>query len=531
MKRFYILFTFLCCLLVQQTFAQVRYVDQVFTDDQIMVERNVPYGVNMDFFPVIFLGGQPTPKDLVMDIYMPDPAVDDVENRPVIVMVANTLQPRFVQDCFGDKDDLQHTTIAPKLAKTGYVVVLVNMRQGWNPLVTQPNDFLTQLADGAIRQIQDLHSASRFLQKQIIEGGNPWGMDSEKMISWGISNGASTVIIAAMYGQRDEEYETPAYIAIDQESGEAENIYDRELFGNVSGTEPGFTSDGLVANLPANNGCYNINFKMAVTSGAISLDTVLMEAGEPPMINFVAQNWATTPFEFAPLNLPIGGEFCCLVYPAHTIVRLNDELGNNDAWKGVEFKDPIANTRGPYGPDTTRSIEGIYNITTGNPAVSYPWIWFDEELCQNVDTNQDGMVNEDDLGVYNRTRDGLPGNSLEQMNSIHDEMIAYALPRACITLGLGCATEVTTGLQEPLVESQRIAVAPNPSSGDFVFTTAPEHTMETISIYNISGSLMFQTEVHNNQFSTINLDLANGMYIAKIKFEDGVASKKLMVGE
>ena len=42
---------------------------------------------------------------------------------------------------------------------------------------------------------------------------------------------------------------------------------------------------------------------------------------------------------------------------------------------------------------------------------------------------------------------------------------------------------------------------------------------------------MYQTEVYDNQFSTINLDLANGLYIAKVKFEDGVASKKLTVGE
>jgi len=108
------------------------------------------------------------------------------------------------------------------------------------------------------------------------------------------------------------------------------------------------------------------------------------------------------------------------------------------------------------------------------------------------------------------------------MNDQLDQMIRYTLPRACLVLELGCASEVTTGLQEPLVDDARIAVSPNPSTGDFVFTTDVQHPMEAISIYNVSGSLIYQTEVHNDQFSTINLE---------IKFEDGVASKKLMVGE
>ena len=103
-------------------------------------------------------------------------------------------------------------------------------------------------------------------------------------------------------------------------------------------------------------------------------------------------------------------------------------------------------------------------------------------------------------------------------------------PRACITLGLGCEG-ITTGLREPIVESERVAVSPNPSTDTFVFETPVDKLMETISIYNISGSLLYQTEVHHYVFTAANLDLADGMYIAKIKFEDGVASKKVIVGE
>lgn len=119
---------------------------------------------------------------------------------------------------------------------------------------------------------------------------------------------------------------------------------------------------------------------------------------------------------------------------------------------------------------------------------------------------------------------------MENMVQAADEMLAFFAPRACITLGLGCEG-ITTGLREEIIETGRIAVSPNPSTGTFTFETPAEHIMEAISVYDISGKLMYQTEVSNNIFTAANLDLADGMYIAKIKFADGVASEKLVVGE
>jgi len=380
MKKFYVVFTFLCCLMVQLTFAQSRYVDQVFTSDQLVIMSGVSYATNMNFAPVIFPPNLEAaiPEDLLMDVYMPDPAIDDVTDRPVIVIPSSTLNPRYIEACYGSRQDLMHRTIAPKLAQTGYVVVVADSRRGWNPLVTTPNDFLTQLADGAIRQIQDMNSLSRFLQKSDLENGDEFGIDSDKMIIWGLTNGASTVATNVVHADRAEDYQTPGYFTINNETGEAEGVYDEAVFGNIPGTEPGFLPNGSVSNLPMNTGCYETNYKMLVTSGGVSIDTVHIDAGEVPSINFVAQNYVSTPFEFGPLNLPIGGDFCCLVNFGHTLVRISDDRGNNDIWKGVTFSDEIANTREDYLAKEGRGpVEGVYYLKEGDPGNSYPWIAYD----------------------------------------------------------------------------------------------------------------------------------------------------------
>ena len=520
MKKSYLLLVFALCIGAYIN-AQERYVDEVFEDSELVIMKDVLYAKNMDFLPVIFPPNLDAPvvKDLFVDIYMPDPEIDDEDNRPVIVIPAGTLNPRYVQNCYGNKDDLQHTSFAPRLAKTGYVVVVADMRQGWNPLVTTPNDFLTQLADASIRQIQDMHSLSRFLQITEAEVGNPYEIDTDKMIIWGISNGPSTVAIATVYAERTEEFQTPAYIVIDPDTGMPVNVYDPVLFGAVNGTEPGFTEEGAISNIAVNNGCYDTDFKMVVSSGGVSLDTVLMEEGEPPLINFVAENYVTTPFEFGPLNLPVTMDFCCLVYFGHTLVRINDDLGNNDAWKDVEFIDPIANNRFDYGPNPDRMVEGIYHVSQGDPSVSYPWIWYDEAMCEAVDPD-----------VLETTADGLMGNSQEQMDAIHEEMIRYSLPRACITLDLGCEGIIPVAVQEPIYNTI-VSIAPNPSSGSVMFTSPEDDPMQRIQIFNIAGSLVAEFNVDHHQFSTGDMGLANGLYIAKIKFEEGIMSKKLTIQE
>jgi len=521
MKRIYFLGLFLCGLFLQQSVvAQQRYVDEVFTDADITVMKDVHYATNMSILAKLFQEGidVPTVDMLRANVHMPSAAVDTETDRPVIVLLsgANFL-PRYVQTCYGGREDLYMTTLAGKMARRGFVVVVAEMRRGWNPLVTQPNEFLRELADAVLRQAQDVRALARFLRKDIAENGNTFGIHPEKLIVWGTAHGQGTVATSAAFLRTEAEFESPAYLVQDAE-GEIVNIYDPNLFGNVDGTEPGFEPGGALSNLPSQtSGCYSPDYNLLVSGAGVNLDTFMVQAGEVPSIWFAPEDWLAAGLEVGPLNLPATGDFCCVTYFGQTYQRQADQLGNVDAWKGIEFADPIANDRYEYAPNPAfGTLEGAYGIP-GDVSNQLPWIYWDEAGCEAVSP-----------AVAELTKTARVGASMENMISAADNMLAFFAPRACITLDLGCS-DITTGLREETVESQRIAVSPNPSKGIFSFDTPAEHTMEAISIFDISGKLMYQTEVYNNTFTTTDLGLATGIYIAKIKFEDGVASKKLNV--
>ena len=174
MKKNYIISTFLCCLFLQQfLFAQTRYIDEVFTDDEITVLIDEEYGVNMTILAQLFNPDvdMPIVDELTMDVYMPSAAVDDVTNRPALVVLAGDgYLPRFTNVCHGTKDDIYHKALAMKWAKLGYVAILVAVRQGFNPLATQPGIFQQQLTGALTRGTQDMRSVARFLRRDVVEG-------------------------------------------------------------------------------------------------------------------------------------------------------------------------------------------------------------------------------------------------------------------------------------------------------------------------------------------------------------------------
>ena len=67
-------------------------------------------------------------------------------------------------------------------------------------------------------------------------------------------------------------------------------------------------------------------------------------------------------------------------------------------------------------------------------------------------------------------------------------------------------------------------IFPNPNSGDFYLSISEARELQTIEIfiYDISGKLIFsETKTSSNNILKLNSDLANGMYLVKIKLPDG----------
>ena len=135
-------------------------------------------------------------------------------------------------------------------------------------------------------------------------------------------------------------------------------------------------------------------------------------------------------------------------------------------------------------------------------------------------------VNEDNL-------ENQPGMSPELGMEMMDTMIRYWTPRACVLFGWECANQVVVGgtssSREPAVDANRIQVSPNPSSGELTFQSSPLFPIERIKIYNVSGALMYEQQVENDQFTVDDIGLSSGIFFAKIQFEDGVATKKITI--
>ena len=263
------------------------------------------------------------------------------------------------------------------------------------------------------------------------------------------------------------------------------NVVNLELSGGVFGEREGFDLNGNPSNIP-NFVDYveDYPFDLVITSRAVVIDTASIQAGEPPMINFVNGNSITSNIEAGPLNLPATGEFCCNLFFSQTLQRQHDRFGNVDVWKGVEFTDPVANTRAVYLPEpASGEIEGLYAFRA-DPGNQTPWMFWDTTTCNAIVP----AVNEDNL-------ENQPGMSPELGMEMMDTMIRYWTPRACVLFGWECANQVVVGgtssSREPAVDANRIQVSPNPSSGELTFQSSSLFPIERIRIFNTSGAVSY----------------------------------------
>src|SRR6185436_8334048 len=116
-----------CIALVSfSTFAQTRYLDEIFTD--VTVTTNVIYGQNYGF-----ITGAPVLQPLVMDVY--EPTGDTFPNRAVVIYLhtGSFLPILFNGTTTGDMHDSATVEMCKQFARRGYVAISMDYRVGWNP--------------------------------------------------------------------------------------------------------------------------------------------------------------------------------------------------------------------------------------------------------------------------------------------------------------------------------------------------------------------------------------------------------------
>ncbi|MCF8238238.1 MAG: alpha/beta hydrolase fold domain-containing protein [Saprospiraceae bacterium] len=227
---------------IQGRFAEAPY----FTTNEIVALKDVTYGAAMRWPSSVV-------DTLKMDIYMPDPSIDPLAERPFILLLHGGA---FFG---GQREDMQ--SLCQEYARRGYVAATMSYRLGWE---CDPNSgflicfYCGPLADklkvAAYRSVQDTRAALRYVAYH----ANDYGIDPDNFFVGGTSAGSVAAIHAAFLDQTQADIFCPECVsAVGQ------------LDSGVNMVQAPYTIQGVVNNCGA----------------VLNLD--IFEAGLPmPMVSF-----------------------------------------------------------------------------------------------------------------------------------------------------------------------------------------------------------------------------------------------------
>lgn len=530
MKKLNLLILLLCGVVFAGQ-AQTRYLDPVF--NQVSVTPGVTYATNISI-----LTGMPAPLDLKMNVYTP--AGDTETNRPVVIYfhTGSFLPQYFNGQITGGLLDSTVVEMCTRLAKMGYVAIAATYRQGWLPLATDQNVRTSTLLQATYRGIQDARACVRFLRKSVAESSNPYGIDPDKIVMWGQGTGGYISLGAAFLDDYSE-------IVIDKFINTTTLLpyIDTTIHGNVYGTNQ------ALLNLPNHVG-YSSDFKMAVNMGGALGDISWIDGteDEPATMGYHVVTDPFAPFGDGPVIVPTTQEFVVNVSGTRTAVEKCNDLGINDVMEDVlTIPSPLTSYVNALKPipfqfpgqaPTTLGEDHVYPFIPPNFRLeSGPWDWWSKPLLDAViaGVNATFMTNFSSDTLHNNGLLTNPNMSAMKARMYIDTIVTYFAPRACAALGLeGCCTalgiDCVTSVQE-LVDAGEVGlfVAPNPASEEIFFQSRPESPMLDIQLFDFSGKLVqTHTNVKDNVFLLQRGALPPGMYVAKVRFEKGIASHKLI---
>jgi len=536
MKKIYnfsfLLLMFLC---VNASAQDERYIDEVFEDSDIVVEPGLTYAVNTTLL-FASVAGEAVPIPLMMDVYYPSADVDTETDRPLVIYMHTgnfVPQPDFCS-ISGRRDDNTSVGIINRLVKRGYVVASIDYRLGWNPGATMQEVRTATLIQAAYRGVQDARSAVRFFRKSVVDDANPYGIDPDKVVTWGVGTGGYiSFAVNALDDYQDVILDK--FILSNDLPMVRENTH-----GNPEGTTFGiqdmFTTGvppvGDTLNIPT-----NVNFndgtpisseiQMSVNAGGALGDLSWLDASDAPMVSFHVPVDPNAPYNTDVLIVPTTGQQVVEVSGSFDVQAQANALGINDIFDNYDGDDAFTMSADQLN-DGNNGLYPFFRAPvptgSGDPILEgAPWDWWIQSEWDTVICNFGAGT-----GIPLNSI-GLAGDPLmtpERGMIYQDSMMGYFAPRACLALGLGCQSVGTKDIIS--ASSVALSIAPNPATTEIRFTTNDENPMESIEIYNYAGQLMTSRRVEGNNF-TLNRDgLSNGMYIAKIQFEKGIVSKKVV---
>ncbi len=508
--------------------AQERYQDEIFTD--VTVTSDITYGTNVSIIGII-LGesAEPAPEEMKMDIY--EPTGDTATNRPVVIIThRGDFLPAFInQQPYGQKEDFAIAELCKSLARRGYVAVGMNHRVGWNPFGSSLEKKSTIL-QASYRAGQDLTTCVRYFRKTAAEDGNPHGVDASKVAVGGYDSAGFAAHSAANLKTADQTL-LPKFL--DLSTMPATPFVDPAFYGNPQATNEGFIN---VPNYPD----YSSEISAVISMEGGLGDFNWIEAGDAPVIGFLRRD----KFDEPGIRDVTEGTTSEILIPdgafLDTIVHRNIELGNHDIFINANLDDPITQVamarsgglEGLFLFDPPR-IEGEVQCDP-TPGVSantwgantYPWNAYDEAFFTAVWSSIPDQPVPADIQICNyNTGQGNPNDPALSLAYI-DTMARYIAPRLVLAMGLNETVSSVDNSLKPVLGFQAY---PNPATDNILLSANEE--IKSIQVFDLNGREVIQLDGVNNTQHLLNVStLSKGMYFTKIKFEKGLISEKLLIG-
>ncbi|MFK7947293.1 MAG: T9SS type A sorting domain-containing protein [Saprospiraceae bacterium] len=521
------------CFLATAIFAQSRYVDEIFTD--VTVTSDVPYGQNYTVLTWA-TSGSSTLQTLVMDFY--EPTGDTEAERPLVILLhtGNFLPNPQNAGTTGTMRDSVIVEFANRLAKMGYVAAVADYRTGWNPAAPSQEERALTLIQASYRGMQDTRTCIRFFKQDYAMNNNSYNVDTSRITVFGQGTGG---YISLGTGNLDDYNEILLQKFITQASGQPVPMIVESINGDIYGTSTGVIPTGFGLPFEGDTLCipnyvdYSSDYQLTVNVGGALGDTSWIDENSTPMISFQTPKDPFAPYMEDVLIVPTTGDLIVEVQGAGLIIPKANELGVNDIMKAAFYNDPYTTAANAVNGGN-EGLYPMYRPTYPNPqdptdpiTEGSPWDWWDAAYWSQIPhpSCPSGVpVNLCNFHTINSINN--PDMSATKARTYIDTIIGYFAPRACAVLDLPCSTVST----EPIVsDNVQLLVAPNPANEYVRFTSKAGEQILSIELYDLNGRLVQNHyNINNAQFDLNRNGLTTGLYFAKVRFEDGITSEKIM---
>jgi len=488
-------------------FAQTRYVDEVYTDDEIDVAQDIPYSEN---YSVLYGDIDPTTPGtqlkldtLLADFYYP-PYDETVGERPIVFYLhTGSFLPRYINNTpTGYKDDSATVAICRSLARRGYVVASITYRLGWNPVATDEDVRRETIINAAYKGVQDLSAAIRFVKDEVVFLGNFNAIDTTKIALGGQGTGGYITSAFASLDNQDEIKIDKFRRSTDGSIMVNDTIWgDRHGYGGVPGYNnvnwPGYTTDAHVA------------FQIG---GALG-DSSWIDAGEIPLIWVHSVLDPFAPYKTGMVNVPGTSLQVVEVSGGYDVIKSASAQGNNKPYEG-KVMDAYTHAIHAYN----EGMDGLYPIH-GMANASGPYEWYDTNVIKILPLPPTTIQT-----ILGGIRLSNPLHGKARAMTYIDSVVGYIAPRVAVSLGLVDAV----GINKVNLGSN-VALGPVPAKDElFIYNNWDNSELESIEIRNLNGQVVYTQDIHAKH-TKLALNLPTGMYVMHMQFNNGVGSKKFVV--